>query len=334
MFQSLLFSILLFISTQVYCQEYQVAFYSDFEPISYSKNRNPESPEFNQPLGYETDFLKAMEQIPDSQMTLSFQGVKEWNNIWLMPATHPKIDIALGGITREEHRFLNSKNEHVVIGTHKTVNFMQSLLMRTKDSKSIKGHEDLTCAYTVGAVRGTTGEYRYLAQTNIVDNIDSGNLKKGITVVLEDKQHFTSDGTLSIYNPKIATRAMLLPPDSSLPITKYFVAEDSMIPALNEGFIDAIARGYIGNKLVADRSNGLYEVKAIYSLECPRQESKTCTKKEQAVLFVKVENTALLEKLNKYIDYLTDNGKIDYDNWRTNPHVFMERAKNYPKSEK
>lgn len=310
---------------------YQVAFYSDFEPISYSENRDISTPEFNHAKGYEVDLLKAIEAIPGSNMSFVFHGVKEWNNIWLSPYTNPKIDVAIGGISREDKRLLNKEGKQVLANTHKTTQFKQSLLMNAKESTHIKNHDDLTCAYVVGAVRGTTGEYRYLAQANIIGDLDKGLIKKGITVVLEDKSYITSDGTLSIHDPRIATRSMLIPYDCSLPITKYFVAEDSMIPALKEGYIDAIARGYIGNKLVADKSNGKFIVNAIYSLECPKQESINCSKSEEAVFFVKIENKELLDKLNQYIDYLTNNGKIDYDAWTSNHSIFMERAKNYAK---
>lgn len=312
-------------------KDYQVAYYSDFEPISYSDSRDPTTPLFNNPEGYEVDLLKAIEVIPGSNMSFKFHAIKEWDNIWLSPYTDPKIDIAMGGITREEKRLLNKNGKQVVANTHKTTQFKQSLLMNAKESTHIKTHKDLTCAYIVGAVRGTTGEYRYLAQTDLIYDLDKGLIAKGTNVILDDKSIMTSDGTLSIYDPKITHRTMLIPPDSIHPITKYFVAEDSMIPALNEGHIDAIARGYIGNKLVADHSNGKFVVNAIYSLECPKQQSITCTKKEEAVFFVAIENKELLDKLNQYITYLTDNGKIDYDDWKLNKEIFMERAKTYGK---
>lgn len=313
--------------SHVEAKEYQVAFYSDFEPISYSADRDPASTHFNDARGYEVDLLKAIEAIPQSGMTFKFHGIKEWDHLWLMPYNDSKIDIAMGGITREDRRLLNQEGKQVVEATHKTVNFKQSLLMKEADSPGIDKHADLTCAYVVGAVKGTTGEYRYLAQSNVIDNIDYGMLKKGITIVLKDKKHIRSDGTLSIYDKKIEDRKMLIPPDCSLPLTKYFTAEDSMIPALKEGHIDAIARGYIGNKLVADRSNNDLVVKAVYSLECPKQESITCAKKEESVFFVKVQENDLLQKLNHYIDYLTDEGKIGYEEWIANKNVFIERAK-------
>lgn len=152
-------SIFLFLFSLAFLEgkEYQVAFYSDFEPISYSDSRDPANPQFESPEGYEVDLLRAMEAIPGSDMTFKFDGVKEWNDIWLLPYTHPKIDIAIGGITREDSRLLNEEGKQVVANTHKTTQFKQSLLMTAKEAVHIKNHEDLTCAYVVGAVRGTTG---------------------------------------------------------------------------------------------------------------------------------------------------------------------------------
>jgi hypothetical protein len=327
-FFAAIISFSLFVS-DLQAKEYQVAFYSDFEPISYSENRDPASPQFHNSQGYEVDLLKAIEAIPGSEMTFIFHGVKVWDNIWLMPYLEARIDIAMGGITREERRTLNDDGKKVVDVTNKTLTFKQSLLMNAEDGLKIKTHDDLTCAYVVGAVRGTTGEYRFLAQANMINNIDEGLIQKGVTVVMDNKEFMSSDGSLSIYDPKVINRSRLIPPDCSLPLVKYFVAEDSMIPALEDGFIDAIARGYIGNKLIADRSNGQLVVNAIYSLECPRQESISCKKKEEAVMFVKLDDQALLQRLNKYIDYLTDNGRIEYEDWRNNPSIFLERAKQF-----
>lgn len=307
-------------------KEYQVAFYSDFEPISYSQDRDSLSSEFDSPEGYEIDLIRAIEALSGSEMTFAFHGVKEWDGIWLKPYTDSSIDIALGGITRETRRLLNDEGEQVVAATHKTVDFKQSLLMSAENAALIKTHDDLACDFVVGAVRGTTGEYRYLAQALIIDNLDNGFIKKGFVVVLEDGSEITSDGILSIYDPALESRTYLLPPNTLSPITRYYIAEDTMIPSLEANEIQAIARGYIGNQLVAERSLGALAVTAIYSLECPRQRSVKCDKKEEGVFFVKAEDLPLLTKLNRYIDILTDGGKIGYIDWKANKNIFLERA--------
>jgi hypothetical protein len=336
-FYKLFFLIIAFSCFQNYVQskEYNVAFYSDFEPISYSANRNAISTGFDEARGYEVDLLKAMEKIPGSTMTFKFHGIKVWNDIWLKPSTDPIIDIAIGGITFEERRTVNADNVPVVATTRSDLIFKQSLLMKEEDANRVKSHADLSCGYVIGAVRGTTGEYRFLAQSDILTNLETGLIMKGITVVLDNKKQITSDGSLSIYNPLLARRTMLVPPNCLLPIVKYFVAEDTMIPALEEGYIDGIARGYIGNHLVAERSNGKFIVTAVYSLECPKQESITCKRSENAVMYTKIDAKELLAKLNRYIEYLTDNGAIGYEEWKKDPEVFLKRAKQYkPESAK
>ena len=50
-------------------------------------------------------------------------------------------------------------------------------------------------------------------------------------------------------------------------------------------------------------------------------------KSEESVFFIKIENSELVNKLNQYIDYLTNDGKIDYDAWASNNNIFLERAK-------
>lgn len=310
-------------------EEVHVGFYSDFEPISYAVSRDVDDPEFHSPKGYEVDLLKAIERIPGSEITFIFHGIKEWDRIWLRPYHDAKIDLVLGGITYETRRLLNEDGEPVVEASHPTVNFKQSLLVRAEIASLIQSHDDLTAEHVVGVVKGTTGEYRFLAQADIIKGIDSGQLNPGFQVVLEDGQILVSDGTLSIYDKAIEQRTKILPPNDASPVTLYFTAEDSMIPALQQGEIDAIARGYIGNQLVSDRSSGQLVVKAIYSLECPKQQSIYCEKKEESVFFVKKGNSELLNKLNHYIDFLTDQGNIDYDAWKENPDIFFDRANGY-----
>ena len=41
---------------------------------------------------------------------------------------------------------------------------------------------------------------------------------------------------------------------------------------------------------------------------------------------VDADNTELLASLNESIDYLTDNRRIGYAEWRADPTVFMQRA--------
>ena len=329
MIKKLMFSLFIsvFSFTLLLAETYHAAFYSDFKPISFSISRNPDSPEFHLPQGYEADLLSAIELIPQANMHFTYTGIKKWDGIWTAPNTSSKIDFVFGGITKEIERMENEKKEKVLSVTNKTVSFKQSLLILAKHVNRIKSHKDLDCHDVVGAVIGTTGEYRFLAQAKYVNNLRDGFLAKQTKVETENGI-VLSDGKLSIYDPSLKNRKRLLPPpECELPEVRYFVAEDTMIPALEKEEIVAIARGYIGNQLVAEHSNGKFVVTALFSLKCESEESQC---KEEAVFYLKKDNQALKNKLNQFIDYLTDNGKIDYDQWKANPKIFKERALVYP----
>jgi hypothetical protein len=95
-----------------------------------------------------------------------------------------------------------------------------------------------------------------------------------------------------------------------------FRGEDTIISALEQGRIAASAHGTMVNKLVAERSNGEFEVVAIYSLEGKGGTAKTVLEAEYAALCVKIVNTALLAELNTLFGYFTDHRKIDYPDWQ------------------
>ncbi|MBB63748.1 MAG: hypothetical protein CMO81_01655 [Waddliaceae bacterium] len=318
-------------SLTIHAETYKVGFYTDFEPISYAASRIEGTENFDQALGYEPDLLRAIERASKGELCFEFQGIKVWENIWMAPIQN-NVDIGIGGITIEDTRTKDSSGDKKIVFTKPTVDFHQSLLCLFSNKNAIKHHKDLNCSDTVGAVRGTTGEYRFLTQTGIINNLNDGLIKKGVTVVLKDRGFKRSDGNLSIYSEELKSRKYLIPSDCSLPLVRYFLAEDSMIPALLEKHISAIARGYIGNRIVAEQYPEDLVVTAIYSLECEAQGKKSrevCKEKEQAGMTVNIENEKLFTALNKYILFLTDEGAITYEKWLDDPQVFEKRADLY-----
>lgn len=304
---------------------YTVGFYSDFEPISYSKVRTEETEGFDEALGYEPDLLRAIEKIPSSAMAFQFKGIKQWDQIWMAPVLYDGIDIGIGGITIEAGRTMDTEGDQVTTFTHPSVKFKQSLLTLAEYQGSLVTHQDLNCTDIVGAVPGTTGEYRFLVQAGIINNLEEGLIREGVSVVIQNRGYKTSNGELSIYDPSLKNRIYLIPGQCTVPLVRYFVGEDEMIPALLEKHITAIARGVIGNTLVADHYPTELFVTAIYSLEGV-SEGESCLN-ENAGFSIRLEDADLLKQLNFYIDFLTDNGKIGYEQWRANPKVFEERAK-------
>ena len=83
---------------------------------------------------------------------------------------------------------------------------------------------------------------------------------------------------------------------------------------LRDREVDAIAREEIDNAGAAHWSDGDLVVTALDSLV------------EYGGFTVDADNTELLASLNERIDYLTDNRRIGYAEWRADPTVFMQRA--------
>jgi hypothetical protein len=163
-----------------------------------------------------------------------------------------------------------------------------------------------------------------------MNNLEEGILKRDVSVVLPGRRVIQSDGRLSIYEEKLRKRKKIVPTNGcELPVVRYFVAEDTMIPALKEEHITAIARRYIGNCLVASRSNGELSVTALYSLEC-EEDGTNCMKPEHAAMYVKKEREDLKALLNRYIHFLTDGGRIDFREWKNDHDVFKKRALRFP----
>ena len=59
--------------------------------------------------------------------------------------------------------------QHVVNFTSGHITFRQSLLVRAADAARLATHDDLTSDVRVGALAGTTGEFRLLELTGLVD---------------------------------------------------------------------------------------------------------------------------------------------------------------------
>ena len=93
------------------------------------------------------------------------------------------------------------------------------------------------------------------------------------------------------------------------------LGEEELLDALADGGIDAVARGEIGNSDAAHESGGAFIVTALDS------------EFELGGFTLAVEDSELLACLNDKIDYLTDERRIGYAEWRAEPGVFMERAR-------
>ncbi len=294
-----------------------LGFYAFFDPVSYSASPDPQAAGFRRHLGYEADLLNALEIAMG--LTFERQPVAEWPGIWLLPAT-PEFDIAGGGITILESRTVNDAGESVVAFTAGHIAFRQSLLVRSADAARLSAYEELTSAVRVGVLPGTTGEARLLEITGIVDS--AGALRAGTrvdtprgVVVADGSTAFTI--TAALVSPVLLGRTRLFPPSEGMPEVVYLgrdTGEAELLRALADGTIDAVARGEIGNGEAAHASSGAFVVAARDSLA------------ELGGFTVADDERAVLACLNERIDWLTDERRIGYPEWRADPQVFHRRA--------
>ena len=292
-------------------------FFYDFAPMSYSADRTPGSEGFNTHMGYEADLVSALEAMDGAELSFSRRAIDSWPGIWLRPATDG-FDIVGGGITILDSRTRDDSGEVVVWFTSGHVAFRQSLLVRSADAARLASYDDLTSDVRVAVLAGTTGEGRLLQLSGLADS--NGVLVAGARITTPEGELVT-DGTdayvirSSGTTPNLAGRQHLTPPSEDMPQVVFFnTTEAEMLASVLAGTTDALARGEIGNQDAVAESAGALTVSAL--------DSKT----EYGGFSLKVEDQDLLTCVDDKINYLTDNRRIGYGEWRANPMVFTERA--------
>lgn len=301
-----------------------VGFYAFFAPVSYSADENPDSAGFNTHLGYEADLLTALEAMEGAGLSFVRKPIGVWEDIWLKPAGS-EYDIAGGGITILDARTRNAAGETVVAFTSGHVTFRQSLLVPAGDANRLSSHDKLTSDVRVGALAGTTGEARLLELTGLVDA--DGALVAG-TRIQTPRGEVVADGSADYFitaageSPSLAGRTHLYPPSEASPQVVYLgdeLGEAELLDALANGRIDAVARGEIGNRDAAHESGAAFVVTALDS------------ESEQGGFTLAVDDADLLACLDEKINYLTDDQRIGYAEWREDSSVFMRRAEMWNK---
>ena len=293
----------------------KVGFFAFYTPVSYSASDSPDSPGFNTHRGYEAELLTALEEMDNGKWKLDRHAIARWDNIWEL-ATTDDFDVVGGGITATETR----THDNNVAFTNGHIAFRQSLLVRAKDANWLRGTKDLGGSVKVGTQSGTTGEARFLQLAGFAD--DNGVLIEGIRVVTDhgevvtdgSNKYFISAGETS---PELLTRRRMYPPVAEMPKIIYLDTETSevaLLQALRTGKIDAIARGEISNR---DASIIFQDDFAIATLD---------HEQEYGSFAVDARKPKLLSCLNERLDFLTDNRRIGYTEWRQTPEVFLHRA--------
>ena len=300
----------------------KVGFYSDFKPVSYSEDRTPGSPGFDVHRGYEADLLTALEALEGAGLSFSRRGIGDpFSGIWLK-AARPEYDVVGGGITIREDRTRNNAGKKAVVFTSGHISFLQTLLVRAADKERLASYDRLTSTDRVGVVAETTGEERLLQLTGLTD--EKGVLAAGTKVAVAGGAVGTADGgrdyfiTAAGESDQLKRRTSVTPAVSTMPQVRYYAQEGMMLDALKKGEIDAVARGNIGNSDASAASGGAL----VIAVQDPDP-----AKRERGGFALDATDTALAACLDRKINLLTDNGRIDYSDWRANPSVFTERAR-------
>ena len=193
-------------------------------------------------------------------------------------------------------------------------------MVRAEDMDKFKTHADLTSDACVGALSGTTGEARLLEITGLTNS--EGVLAEGVRVETSSGV-VTADGgmdftiTAAGASPNLAGRRRLYHPTENIPQVVYLgyeVGEKELLDALESGNIDALARGEVGNRDAEYAYGGAFVVTALDD------------KVEYGGFTLSAQDTALLSCLDEKINYLTDDRRIGYGEWRADSSVFMRRA--------
>lgn len=293
-----------------------MGFFADFRPVSYSADPTPGSPGFHQHRGYEADLLDALEAMDGAGLQFSRRAIAHWPGIWLR-AAEPEFDIVGGGITILDSRTRSAAGDTVVTFTSGHITFRQSLLVRAADVERFSSYDRLDATVRIGALAGTTGEYRLLALTGLVQ--PSGRLAKGVHVETP-RGLVVADGsddwmiTASQSSPALAGRTKLYNPSDNKPEIIYRTNELQLLAMVSDGAVDAVARGEIGNRDASYDSGGRLAISVLDPA------------KELGGFALDHDNTALAACLSEKLDWLTDRRRIGYGQWRADPQVFMKRA--------
>ena len=297
----------------------EFGFFAFYDPISYSGDPDPESPAFDEHLGYEADLLSALEAMDGAGLAFNRRGIADWPGIWLLPAT-AEFDLVGGGITILEERTRDASGAPAVAFTSGHIEFRHSLLVRDADAATLREYSDLTSEARVGVSVETTGESRFL---RIVGLIDDGGMLLAGTSVTTPEGIVVADGSdayriaASGSSANLAGRSHLEPPSPGYPQVVFFGAESpraEQLLALATRGVDALAGDEIGNRAAAASSDGFFVVTALD------------TEVELGGFALDQGEEVLLACLDDKLDYLTDERNLGYADWLANPSVFLERA--------
>ena len=295
----------------------EYGFFADFRPVSYSENLDPTSSGFNSHLGYEADLLTALETMEGAGLMFNRSAIKEWPGIWLLPAT-PRYDLVGGGITILQSRTRDETGTTRVTFTSGHITFRQSLLVRAEDAQRYGSYDDLYDA-RVAVLGGSTGEHRLLQLTGVVDA--EGNLVAGTMIHLGDGMRLTADGsadyriTAAASTGNLSGRMRIEGTRGTVREVLIMSTEQEQLDALDNGRVDAVARGEVGNHEASRSSNSRFVVTALDP------------EVEYGGFSFDKDDRTLADCVDARVNYLTDNRRIGFAEWVEDPEVFLKRAR-------
>ncbi len=292
-------------------------FYAFYAPVSSSADEDPESEGFHKHLGYEADLLTALEALDGAGLSFTRRAIPIWDEIWLAAAS-PQYDVIGGGITILDARKRDATGAEAVIFTSGHIVFRQSLLVRAEDEERLNSYAMLSGDTRVGALPSSTGEYRMLELTGLID--ERGWLAAGVAVDTP-RGRVIADGsdeyviTAAGETPSLAGRSALYPPDPTMPqVITIDASQAELIASLYDKTLDAIASDDLGNQATAQASDGALLVSA--------RDDKI----ENGGFTVAIDAPDLAACLDQKINWLTDDRRIGFADWVADPAVFMQRA--------
>ena len=294
------------------------AYFAHFAPVSYAAP-DPSDPMHIQHRGYEADLISAIEAMNHTNLRFIRTPIDVWPDIWLTP-TDKHIDLVGGGITILDERTRNAEGEVVIAFTDGHIRFRHSLLVRQDDLSRLKTHDDLRANDVVGVLRATTGEARLLQLLGAAD--EHGVLAAGTQIETPDGTT-TADGssawriTAARVSPQLLERTRLIPPGDRPQVI--YLGDDGadLYPALDDGRIDALAGGEVENSDAARSYGGRLAVTALDA------------EFELGGFSLAAGDASLRACLNVRINWLTNNGALDYADWAADNAVFMSRAQRW-----
>ena len=274
--------------------------------------------------GYEAGLVDGLEAMDGAGFRFERHPRHEWPGHYLLSSTD-EYDVMTGGIwIRDSRRFDEDGVEQVAFTDGHLTN-SSTFLVRAEDAGKYSVFGPLPDGSTIAVSRDGASEIDVLVMHGYAS--EDGVLIEGMRVFTPSGV-VVADGTDAYRirtgdnSPSLAGRTLILPPDEGarIYVIRPGLTLDERVELLIAGEIDVFLRDEITGLYLQNQWSGQVVISAIGDL------SGTIG------FTVDVDDVALLHRLNEAINYLTNDGAIDFETWLANPTVFTERALAWPEN--